>query len=259
MNTNTQQTTGFTARDYYETLGVPRTATGEEIDNAYKKLSLRHHPDQYKGTGQQQQADASFTHVSEAFQALSDPEKRRKYDEFLNSPQSAPQPQQQTQSQPPYHPYRHPHYHFYDLINYEPLSPFDFFDNNFNRGFFNNYDLELYDRANKMFNHFGRIEDEFFGSEDFNKFIKEGNKGSFHKSKTVSKHTRIDNGKRVTITDVKTVHPDGKTDREIKEVTADDKGNRQVRYLDELPQNLNQYMLEHTKPQIEGEKKPTGN
>ena len=66
----------FTARDYYETLGVTHTASNEEIQSAYKSLSLQHHPDQYKETSQKEHANTSFAHVSEAFQTLSDPERR---------------------------------------------------------------------------------------------------------------------------------------------------------------------------------------
>ncbi len=64
------------ATDYYETLGVDRKATPEDISCAYKRLSLRAHPDQYKKTEQGTETETNFNHVSEAFQVLSDPEKR---------------------------------------------------------------------------------------------------------------------------------------------------------------------------------------
>jgi DnaJ-class molecular chaperone len=83
-NTKGQQAeTGFqefkqNASDYYETLGVDRKATPEQISVAYKRLSLRSHPDQYRKSTQSQEADVNFQHISEAYQALADPERRVK-------------------------------------------------------------------------------------------------------------------------------------------------------------------------------------
>ena len=64
-------------RDYYEILGVPRTATEKDLKAAYRKLARKYHPDVNPGD---KAAEASFKEVSEAFGVLSDPEKRAKYD-----------------------------------------------------------------------------------------------------------------------------------------------------------------------------------
>jgi DnaJ-class molecular chaperone len=64
-------------RDYYEILGVPRTATAKDLKAAYRKLARKYHPDVNPGD---KAAEASFKEVSEAFGVLSDPEKRSKYD-----------------------------------------------------------------------------------------------------------------------------------------------------------------------------------
>jgi curved DNA-binding protein len=67
------------SRDYYELLGLSRTATSKEIGAAFRKLARKHHPDLNAGD---KQAEARFKEVSEAHDVLSDPKKRRLYDEF---------------------------------------------------------------------------------------------------------------------------------------------------------------------------------
>lgn len=63
-------------KDYYQTLGVPRTASQDEIKKAYRRLAHEHHPD--KKTGDENK----FKEVNEAYQVLSDPKKRSNYDNF---------------------------------------------------------------------------------------------------------------------------------------------------------------------------------
>ncbi|EGD77130.1 chaperone [Salpingoeca rosetta] len=66
--------------DYYELLGVCRTATGDEIRRAYRKLALRWHPD--KNPGREEEATANFKRISEAYDVLSDETKRSIYDRY---------------------------------------------------------------------------------------------------------------------------------------------------------------------------------
>ena len=63
--------------DYYEILGVPHDATPEQIHRAYRRLALKYHPDKNPGN---KEAEEKFKLISEAYQVLSDPEKRRIYD-----------------------------------------------------------------------------------------------------------------------------------------------------------------------------------
>jgi molecular chaperone DnaJ len=69
-----------TRRDYYEILGVARTADGEEVKRAYRRLAMKYHPD--RTTENKAEAEAKFKECAEAYEVLSDEAKRKRYDQF---------------------------------------------------------------------------------------------------------------------------------------------------------------------------------
>jgi len=67
-----------TKRDYYDILGVSKTASESELKSAYRKMALKWHPDKNKEPG----AEAKFKEINEAYEVVSNPDKRAKYDQF---------------------------------------------------------------------------------------------------------------------------------------------------------------------------------
>ena len=66
-------------RDYYDVLGVSRSSTAEEIKKAYRKLAIKFHPDKNPGD---KEAEENFKEAAEAYDVLSNPDKKQRYDQF---------------------------------------------------------------------------------------------------------------------------------------------------------------------------------
>ncbi len=75
-------------RDYYEVLGVSRTASGDEIKRSYRRLAMKFHPDRNAGDGKHE-AEVKFKECSEAYEVLSDDVKRQRYDQYGHAGVSA--------------------------------------------------------------------------------------------------------------------------------------------------------------------------
>lgn len=74
-----------TKSDFYDILGIARTASASEIKAAYRKLALIWHPDKHSGTDKTE-AERKFKEINEAYQILSDPQKKQSYDQFGHAP-----------------------------------------------------------------------------------------------------------------------------------------------------------------------------
>ena len=67
-------------RDYYEVLGIPRDASADPIKQAFRRLAMKHHPD--RNPSSKKEAEEKFKEISEAYEVLSDPQKRAAYDQY---------------------------------------------------------------------------------------------------------------------------------------------------------------------------------
>ena len=90
---------GMAGKNYYDILGVSRDASEREIKQAYRKLARKYHPDVNPGD---KSAEAKFKQINEAYEVLSDKEKRRKYDQFGDQWQYADQFAQAARQQTPF-------------------------------------------------------------------------------------------------------------------------------------------------------------
>lgn len=69
----------MSTKNYYDILGVAKSATEAEIKKAYKKLAIQYHPDRNKGD---KKSESKFKEINEAYQTLSDSVKKKNYDQF---------------------------------------------------------------------------------------------------------------------------------------------------------------------------------
>jgi DnaJ-class molecular chaperone len=176
-------------RDHYDTLGLKRSATHEEIRKAYRQLALVHHPD--KNPGNRRESEEKFKEISKAYQVLSDPARRVQYDAELsgNAP-SAPRNHQPS--------------HFMDHFNSFRAAR--------RSGFMGDNDL---DEAFKIF------EEVFGDSRPFGSIASSLGAGSFSMSTSCSSTTTTINGRQVSRTEKTVRYPDGRIESTVTEETRD--------------------------------------
>lgn len=293
-----------TPLDYYEALGLKHGTTPARIERAYKNMALRYHPQHYFGSDRAAN-ETRFAHISEAYQVLSDPEKRRAYDEYLKknndkfrefqdkhrAEQKAAQ--KQWRQLPVLHFRFHPYSPFQNLFGYRPMNPFEQFNHFLTQGLFDDDDLDFYGWRNRpqlMYGGHPALQNQFFGDQDIRRLIhglhdhehqhqhqhqqqqpqqqqgqvQEQRKqaqpsGNYEISRSVIKHTKIENGVRTTITETKKVNADGHVEHHIKEETEDAQGHKRVRFLDALPEHKKKEISDHQGRQAVKEQKETKN
>ena len=259
-----------TPLDYYEVLGLSRNAFPRQIERAYVRKSLQFHPGQHKDS--KEPVDMSqFAHVCEAYQVLSDPDRRRQYDDYMikNSDKVRKQNDEmvaksKAQSKlsvydrnyiSPFSFRFHPFSPFRELFGTLPVNPFEHFNYFLNQGLFDDEDLSLYGWLDRPLTHFGPTADEFFGQKEIRDFMRRTKTGSAQMSKSVIKNTKIENGVRTTITETKKIGVDGNVVKEIKEEVEDEQGNKKIRYLDALPEEKRKEIMNFQSKENELEKK----
>ncbi len=114
------------AQDFYQTLGVTKSASADEIKRAYRKLAHQHHPDKDKGN------EAKFKEINEAYQVLSDPQKRSQYDQFGSAYQNSARGQGGGAGG--FNPQDFDFSNFAQGFGFEGEDPFDIFSNIFGGG-----------------------------------------------------------------------------------------------------------------------------
>ena len=207
--------------DYYKILEVSENATNEEIRKAYKKLAIKWHPD--KNPDNKKEAEEKFKSISEAYSILSNPEKRKEYEEYRNNGFEGE----------------------FDFKEFNFNDPFEIFNNFFGMGFSDLiFENDLFDDDE---------EDDFGNFYEnigfFNKGIKKDNerkgrnKNNNNVSKTVRKSEKIINGKKISKVETITIDKNGNKKIEVREFTNDmnkNKRDNENKLINDKKENINE-------------------
>lgn len=230
--------------NYYDVLGVPQDADISTIKKSYRTLAMKWHPD--KNPNNKAEATERFKQISEAYEVLSDPKRRRKYDLYGSSDGYVADENDEFSN-------FHKNFGYNDAqrifeMFFGDSSPFgegSFFSNVMGGDFMDKRRSRMNRSSDPFDNFFGSSFNVSFGSSSFEDFGGDGgtyftsistssDNGKF-KNRVVktstSKTTSIVNGKRVTrIETVKTL-PNGTIERTVTEREEDDRGNVNIRQL----------------------------
>lgn len=221
--------------DYYDILGVAKNASDNDIKKAYRKLAMKWHPD--KNPNNKQLATDKFKEISEAYEVLSDPEKRRRYDQYGNCDAF----NEFSQFHRDFN-FDHAQRIFESFFGQN--NPFDvfandsFFQRSHSGGGHHNSGGRSRNGGGRMFDNpfsavFSSFGDPFngmmggFGSTTFTSNIVGGNFGQ-----SMSTSTRIVNGKRITRIEKTVSNADGTVSRTVTEEHDDGRGNRTIHQLE---------------------------
>jgi DnaJ family protein B protein 6 len=196
---------------FYEVLGVQETATQEEIKKSYRKLALKWHPD--KNPDNKEEAEEKFKSISEAYSVLSDPQKRREYDDSRKFGSSG---------------------FTMDFDDFDPFSlfrsTFKDFDFGFGRGFSSGFDKGFSSGFGKGFDD----DDDFFNFSD----MMSGMGGMGSNFTGFSSSSSMGGGSRGTQTFKTTSYVNGKKITKVKTVTYDQNGNQHIDEREEISDDV---------------------
>jgi DnaJ homolog subfamily B member 6 len=249
-------------RDYYEVLGLQKTATEDEIKKTYRKLALKWHPD--KNPDNREEAENKFKEIGEAYSVLSDPNKKTIYDKYGFEGLDGPRPSNSRNNDP--RDFGFTSFHHFDFSDAQNIfqqffggrDPFaDFMDDDIFSGFglggraknSSNKPKKAKTRdlqENRFFGHgfggFGSMggmggffeddDDDFFSGNNMQYFNSSTFGGTGGASKSVHSVTETRNGKTVTKTITTIKHPDGTVEKheEIKQNGSNPKTKNHLKY-----------------------------
>ncbi|EEA06229.1 DnaJ domain-containing protein [Cryptosporidium muris RN66] len=221
--------------DYYNLLGVSCHATDDEIRKAYRRLALKWHPD--KNPDNRAETEEMFKRIAEAYEVLSDPDKRRRYDTYGVNGANSPDNNVDFDEFHRQFSMGHASRIFEEFFGTDNI--FDIFSGNDISSRFisrNMSNSSPFDRLqSEMFGRFGQFSRSFgfdgathsFSSTSFSS----GMNMTGGSSRSISQTTSVINGKVVTRTTTTERLADGTTRESIQEIEDDGRGNRIVRDL----------------------------